>query len=426
MSARRLFDTDVPVAPMRLFAPADEPGETGIVYPGLATGSSSPVFSPQSRPSDVYSIFREMQSQHQEDRPELSTADAELARTQWPLSVVYDRAIAEWRMRQLARGEIKPGTLEKERQSVRCFGAWDSHQQPDNWPAGHIWTGLPVSYLGAHYIERWVEDRLREGMASGTMASRWCHLRTVINVAVRLRVIDATPKVDLTPIHDSHAESAADDGEDDDDSPIVYTTNQLEEVYHALAGQIDLQAAWVLGANVGPRAGDLFGMRWHQKPRSLRIDLDAPEVFYTAQKTGKKHWCPLAPCVVNHLRRLIQSQGHLNPQRPEGLVFPRLTSGNHKKPEKSAAARRRTDRIKDVLRSMGLKVDHKSDDHFHPWQVLRRTATSRLNNHRSGKGQLVTHGKDADVNSQSYWNERPAITEAVMSLPQPAAFRSLD
>ena len=75
---------------------------------------------------------------------------------------------------------------------------------------------------------------------------------------------------------------------------------------------------------------------------------------------------------------MIQVEGHLNPQRPEGLVFPRLTSGNHKKPEKSANSRRRTDRIKDVLRSLGLKVDHKSDDHFHPWQVLRRTATSRL------------------------------------------------
>lgn len=417
MIAKRLFDDDQPSVPMRLFSPPEIESEPRITYPGLRTEDSKPVGK-----TNVLHLFAAMRDENQEDRPSLTEAEVAEARSTWPLNLVYQRAIADWRQRQLKRGEVTTGTLEKERQSVRCFADWDSHQQPPKWPAGHIWTGLPVSYLAAHYLQRWVADRLKEGVLSvGSMKVRWCHLRTVINIARRLGVIDETPKPLLQPIYEAH--SAAAEGDYDDLCPTSYSNDQLEAVYRALAGSIDLQTAWVLGANTGPRTIDLFGLRWQI---NVRIQNDPPDMFYKAVKTGKKHWVPLAPCVVKHLQRLIASQRHLNPNEPHGLVFPELSGGDNKDPEKSRAARDRNCRLKDVLRGIGLNVDNEQDDHFKPWQVLRATCNTRLNNHRSGKGLLVTHGKDADVSSRHYWDERDAITEAVMSLPQPAAFRSLD
>jgi integrase len=196
----------------------------------------------------------------------------------------------------------------------------------------------------------------------------------------------------------------------------------LEAVYFALANEPDLQTAWVLGATIGPRTVDLFSLRWGA---NVQLNASPPEVWYIAKKTGKVHWVPLPPCAVAHLRRLARSQGHLNPDEPEGLVFPRLTAGGSKDPEKSRSARARNDRIKAALLSSGLDANNEASDYYKPIQVLRSTCNSRLNNHDAGKGLLITHGKDADVSSQAYWNERDSIIEAVMSLPQPTAFLSL-
>lgn len=414
-AARRLpfGDDDRPSLPIRLFRGPENESDTRTIHPGVgATGGRSP---------DLAAIYAEVRDGHQTDQPAIAEADLATARATWPLALFYDRVLAPWRHRQLGRGSVAEGTLQKERQSLRCFDAWDQQQQPARWPAGNIWRGLPVGYLAGHYFERWAADRVAT-LAVDTVESRWCALRTVVNWAMRLGAMDAQKLPSLAPVFDRRREELAlVDGDYDDFVATTYTLDQLEAVYRALAGELDLQAAWVLGSAAGPRTVDLFGLRWGQ---NIRLQADPPELFYRARKTGKVHWVPLAPCVVAHLRRLARSQGHLNPEEPEGLVFPRLTAGASKDPEKSRTARARNDRLKAALAAAGLPADAESDYHK-PVQVLRATCNTRLNNHRAGKGLLVTHGKEADVSSRHYWDERDALIEAVMTLPQPPAFLSL-
>jgi integrase len=359
------------------------------------------------------------------DQPEIAGNDLAACRAGWCLARFYDCALAPWRRRQLGRGEVAAGTLQKERQSLACFDAWDQSAQPDNWPAGHIWRGLPCSYLRGGRFEQWAADRLQT-LSIGTVESRWCALRTVLNCAIDLGAMDRQKLPNLAPLFESRRNELALLGDYDDFVATTYTLEQLEAVYLALASEPDLQTAWLIGSIAGPRTVDLFSLRW-----GMNIKLPTPgrlygELFYTARKTGKKHWVPLPQWAIAHLRRLADSQRHLIPGEPEGLVFPRLTAGASKDPEKSRAARARNDRLKAAMVACGLDADRDDSDFHKPIQVLRSTCNSRLNNHRAGKGLLVTHGKDADVSSQSYWNERDSIIEAVMSLPQPPAFLCLN
>lgn len=417
MTARKLFDDELPKFPIRLFPGDDDGSDTRITYPGVGA---------QDGPkADLLSIYAGVAADHKADQPTLGQADIAQARETWSLATFYDNVLAGWRRRQLGRGEVEAGTLQKERQSLGCFDTWDQKQQPDNWPGGQIWRGLPCGFLQAHYFERWATDRLEgvgrpKPLAIATVESRWCQLRTVLNWAMRLGVMDQIVLPCLTPLLDKHQRKviSMDQSDFDDFSPTVYSDHELGAVYLALASESDLQTAWVLGANTGPRTGDLFGLRWQG---NVRLKATPPHLFYEAEKTGKRHWVPLAPCVVAHLVRLAKSQNHLNPLEPEGLVFPRLTAGDSQDPEKSRAARARTARLKSALVAAGLQ----GHDYTKPIQILRATCNTRLNNHRPGKGLIVTHGKDADVSSQHYWNEREPLIEAVMTLPQPAAFLSI-
>lgn len=409
MPARRLFEVDPPSLPLRVYSPAERRSDTRITQPGVGAGARA----------DLAAIYASVRDEHQEDSPEISPADHAACRASWGLQRFYDVVLSPWRRRQLGRGEVKPGTLQKERQALGCYDAWDQQQQPERWPAGNIWRGLPCSFLAGHWFERWATDRL-ESLAVDTVESRWCAVRTVLNGAIRLGVTEAVAP-NLSPLFDRKRELMALDGEYDEFVATTYTVDQVEAIYLALAGEPDLQTAWLLGAVAGPRTVDLFSMRW-----GVNIKIPTPgrtygEMFYTARKTGKKHWVPLPLFLVAHLRRLAQAQGHLVATEPEGLVFPRLTAGASKDPEKSRAARARNDRLKLALASVGLPTDEASDFHK-PIQVLRATCNSRLNNHRAGKGLLVTHGKDADVSSRHYWDERDSLIEAVLSLPWPNVF----
>lgn len=414
---RRLFpDSTEPSPVLKLFSAPDGPPAHRTTYPGR---SDQDAILPRSTPN-LAAIYSTIRDEHKQDGPE--PIDPATVAAEWPLGRLYEESLSPWRRRQWERGEVARGTLEKERQSIRDFSEWDCHQQPAHWPAGHIWRGLPCGFLAAHYFEQWAKDRLRAGLAAGTVRSRWCQIRTVLNCARRLGVVQIAPP-NLAGVIATEEQAAVDRGEIDEDDfvPTTYTDDQLSAVYQALSGRFDLQTAWVLGANCGPRSGDLFGLRWSI---NVKLHSEVPELFYKATKTGKRHWVPLAPCVVSHLRFLAKSQSHLDPSAPEGLVFPRLTSGNCRDPEKSRAARERNAILKAALDSVGLAVQQ-VPDYAKPWQVLRATCNSRLNNHRSGKGLLVTHGKDTSVSSQHYWNERPALIEAVQSLVQPAVFNRL-
>ncbi len=425
MPARKLFDDELPSLPIRLYSGAETGSDTRTTYPHVGANQGSGVRNQEARQAgslshgraDLAAVYASVRDDHRVDVPELSAADLAACRASWCLQQFYDQGLAEWRRRQLGRGEVSGGTLAKERQSLRCFDAWDKEQQPARWPGGNIWRGLPTWYLAGHYFERWAEARLQT-LAIDTVESRWCALRTVLNWAIRLGAMESRRLPCLAAVFEKRRTELALDGDYDDFVATTYTLDQLEAVYRALASEPDLQTAWILGATAGPRTVDLFSLRWGV---NVRLNVSVPEVFYTALKTGKKHWVPLPPCAVSHLRRLALSQSHLIQGEPEGLVFPRLTAGASKDPEKSRVARGRNERLKGALALVGLPTDGGSDFHK-PVQVLRSTCNSRLNNHRAGKGLLVTHGKDADVSSQCYWNERDALIEAVLTLPQPGAF----
>lgn len=425
MTARQLFPTGQPSLPLRVFSEPDEPSDVRIVYPHVQkpVPSGPGIVRPETLNPDVMAAFALMREANQKDVPRLDESTRQAARL-WTLAEFYDQALSGWRHRQLDRKEVSQGTLQKERQSLACFSEWDKRQQPPNWPSGNIWRGLPVSFLSAHYFEQWAIERLNGGLAIGSVEGRWCQLRTILNWLVKLRVIDQSPACNLAPAIERHRQAAIDRGDldEDDFTPTAYTDSQLSAVYAGLSGRLDMQTAWVLGANSGPRTVDLFGLRWGI---NVRLDAETPEMFYKAKKTGKRHWVPLAPVCVAHLKRLVHSQGHLDPLAPGGLVFPHLTAGSCSDSEKSHAARARNAVIKSVLASCRIS-EANPKDYAKPWQVLRATANSRLNNHSPGVGLIVTHGKEANVGNAHYWNEKPLITKAVMELKQPDAFWTVE
>lgn len=362
---------------------------------------------------DIARLYETIRDENHDPVPELSESDRAYARSHLSVARCYVRYLKDWRNNVRLQGKIKSGTLQKELQSLRCFDRWDADpgRAPDQWPRGVKWTGLPIGYVAHKYVEQWARSRLAEGYAVGTMEARWCHLRTVLNMIRRMGVIETLPDVDFGAVVAAFQRSVGD--LDDDLVPTTYTAQQHVAVYNGMH-EADLRAAWVIGSNAGPRTVDLFSLRWSVNVRFG----DQPHLLYTARKTGKRHWVPLHPITIKHMRRLVALQGHLDPEQPQGLVFPRLTS-SAADPEKGRVARARNDRIKRVMMAVGIDTD---GDYEKPWQVLRATCNSLLNNHRAGTGQLVTHGKDADVSSQHYWNHHPALVEAIATMPMPAAF----
>lgn len=363
--------------------------------------------------SDLESCFESIRDESR-GLPDLSAADLRAAQREMNLMSIYERYLAPWRTRRMKDGKVKKNTLQKERQSVRCFSMWDMDpaRAPAEWPRGIAWKGLPASYLCQKYFEDWIKARLHRGMAIATMDARWNHVRTVMNMLKQMGIVPEVPTIEFAPIERQFHAAYGDP--DDDLVPTIYSDDQLVAAYQQMH-EPDLRCAWVLGINCGARTVDLFQMRWQ---RDIRLGA-RPEVYYTARKTGRRHWVPLHPFTIVQLRRLIYVQRHLDPDEPHGLVFPRLTSARAEDPEKSLPARWRNKRIKIVLAKAGIAVEGDIDK---PWQVLRSTCSSRLNNHKPGAGRLVTHGKDADVNSTYYWNHHPTLVDAIASMPMPREF----
>lgn len=388
----KLFDPAVPEA-------APEQANTRITNPAVGQ-------------LDLLSYFERVRDEHQDRVKPLAWDEGESFARVHTLPQFYEHLMKPSRDELLQTGKLKRGTLEKELQALRYFGEWDLRESPADWPADVAWPGLPLLYLTGPYLERWLAHLQRDrGLAVGSILPLWYQLRTVLNFAVKLQVLRKAPQPDL-----GRAIKGDEDVDEIDDLvPTTFTAAELEAVYRALDGEVEMQVAWVVGSNVGPRTVDLFGLEWDT---NVRLDADFPHVFYRAVKTGKRHWVPLAEVTLKQLNRLRRRF-----LIPQGLIFPNLTSARNKDPESSVRARARNARLKAVLRDLGLPADDKKSDYFRPWQVLRSTCSSRLNNHRSGAGRLVTHGKDADVNSQHYWDHRDLIVEACNTLPQPAAFQ---
>ena len=377
----------------------DAPPAPRILNPGRTLEHS-----PYSPPLAIEALYASVADAHRERRAVVPEAERHRVRRTSTLLSFWREFVLPIRRQDIARRATAPGTLEKETQAMTRFSRWELGAKPDAWPQSVVWTGLPLEFLTGPYIERFLRDLLPQ-LARATVESTWTHLRTVLNMAVKMRAIDAAPKVDLTGIFSGRsADNVA------DFCASAYTDSQLSALYSAFEGDLELQVALVVGANVGPRAEDLFGFHW----RMLTLEAAVPEVWYTAQKTGKRHWMPLAPCVVSHLRMLLDRN-----RCGAGPVFPSLTSPGSKQPGKSRPARRRNRKIKEAMAAAGIPV---TGDFSKPAQVLRSTCNTRLNNHRPGSGLLALHGPDADVNSRHYWNVRPLLIDAVSTLPQPDAF----
>lgn len=404
MLTRTLFDSEqpAPTIPFSLRLMRPEPPDVRI---------NDPHVTPIDGLADLYQSVRD---ENEDSLPELSDEEKRRAREEMSLAAIYQQWLLPWRTDRRKQGKLKGGTLQKEKQSVRCFHGWDASPEraPSRWPRGITWNGLPIGYLAPKYLEKWVMSRLVEGYSPDTMRGRWNHVRTILNLIRRLGIIDNIPILEFCAVVDTYQTQT---GEGDDElPPTIYTPSESIKVYQRLH-EADMRAAWVLGLNGGPRTVDLFSLRW---TANVRLG-ERPELYYRAVKTGKRHWVPLHPIAVQHLQRLIALQGHLDPAQPQGLVFPRLTSAAAADPERSRPARRRNERIKSVMRGVGIPIE---GDYEKPWQCLRSTCNSTLNNHRPGAGFLVTHGKEADVSSQNYWNHHPTLVEAIATMPMPKEF----
>lgn len=345
------------------------------------------------------------------------------------LAAAYRTWVAPHRERDSAeKGKPAEGTLEKERQAIGRWERWDLEQRPPRWPAGRSWSGLPIGHVTAAYCERWVTDSLEDGALSrATISSTWAHLRVVWNwLADRSRVLDAAPKPEVGGTLDRHADDV------EQLAPTRWSLDELDAIHAAIA-RLDadevlvrqLLAAFVLSTNCGPRTGDLFGLRWGD---DVRIDGAEPELVFRARKTGKRHWCPLPPCVVDHLRVVCDSG---QPVGPTGhAVFPDLTAFGKRRPESSRQARRRNALFKQVLRELGYPVDDRRSDHAKPWQIGRRTAYSRVDDQSAGCGEFLCHPPHSAKRRQSsnvkdnYLDWRPRLRQALLAMPQPPRFET--
>lgn len=352
-------------------------------------------------------LFAEVAAEHQDAVRLVPEADRQLVRESLTLSEFHAEWMAPVRRKQMQSGQLSKGTWEKELQALRRYTDWDANpdRRPAKWPAGVAWTGLPIGYLTGPWLDRWIAALAASGLAQDTVESTWYQLRTVLNFAVKVKALDTAPKpAGIKQYYEA----------DDDLFAEVWNLDEVAAIYRQLAGSPQLQTAFVVSVNAGPRPRDLFALRWGTH---VRLDQERPEIWYTAVKTGKRHFAPLAPCTVAHLerlrKRLLVSDGQ--------LVFPRLTSAKNRDPEKSKAARRRNAAIKAAIAEAGLEVPVK------PWQQGRSTCNTRLNAvPPGGIGKLMLHGRDmSDVNSRSYDGAMDRIREAVLAIEQPAEFLAL-
>jgi integrase len=405
-----LFDPDAPasksegwiVHPPR----AEGPAQGSLFPPGVPpiSGTAVPAHAPD--PAALQAHFLRVAQSHQEAIQPIPEALRLQTRETLTLLAFYERWMQPWREKSVRTGDSKKGTWKKERAALANFDRWDKTAFPEDWPAGIVWPGLPIAYITGPYLDRFLKA-MQAATSLGYAQSTWNHLRTVFNFAVKVKALDAAPKPkplsELSP-------------DEEDLFAVTYTVPELGRIYDALAGWPDLQAAWVLGANAGPRSIDLFSLHWQTH---LRLDAAegglSGELTYRAVKTGKTHWAPLAPVTVAHLRQLLDGK-----LLAEGPVFRNLTSHRAKDPEKSRAARLRNDLVKRAIQKAGLEVPAK------PWQVLRATCSTRLNTHRPRTGKLMIHGLDSnDVNEAHYFDPRALLTDAVRTVPQPAEFERI-
>lgn len=391
-----------PPLQLRVFRGDDRADERWIINPAL------PQPEAPARPLQQQ-LFANLAAEHESGPRSLTPAEVKRCREELTLPECYSEFMAPWRQQQIDADKVSAATVSKERTILRAWEEFDLQARPDDWPLGVEWRGCPVGYLAGGYLDRWLEFyAAKDSISSGSLKSAWFHLRTVLNWFRKVGILDRVPAPQPITI-DAPEPDAADF---DDDLATIYSTDELNQLYQALAGAVDLQAALVLAVCCGARAGDLFQTTWD---KHLRLDDPVPMMRYVAEKTHKRHRVPLPPVAVAHLRRLQRSQLF----EAGGLVFPRLVKSRreHKDPENSAAARRRNKRLRDTAAATGLPA------HAKPWQVCRATCCSRFNGVRPGVGSWIigqgTARAGTKLAADHYDNPTEEIAAAIQAASWP-------
>lgn len=359
--------------------------------------------------------FEEIAAEYADDLPALDEAERAKCRTEYSVAYLFQQYLEPYLQKRVRDGKLARGTLSKHGQAVRRFDAFDSDtlRMPAKWPRSLPWRGMPVAFLSAKYFEAalaWMLERPDKPLAPATVDSTWKHLRTVMGLIVRIGGIERVPGPVTLP-----------DACDEDDLTDIYTPAELEAWFAELPTN-ELRAAIAVGLVCGARTEDLFGLRWKaSSPYALGLSLEQQEfttekgekllqygeVDYRAQKTGKRHWCPLPAFAAAWLREVPS----LFPRHEGSLVFAGLWG---EKPK-----RRRNADLKAAQKRAGIPVRHK------PIQVLRATCNKRLNDHRRGLGRDLIHGPDSGINSRFYDDNSDRIREGVLTLKQPPAFEAI-
>lgn len=153
------------------------------------------------------------------------------------------------------------------------------------------------------------------------------------------------------------------------------------------------RTAIVLALNTGPRAWDLFSLRWED----VRFqDFRYGSVFYQAAKTGKIQRPPLNRLARAHLERLKALQ--LDAE----LVFP-----DFRKNKSFYAAWNR------ICAAAGVKA---------PFEAFRKTCSTLHDDVIAGVGAWLTGHSVRGVNAESYQNPTRRVLRAVYDFRNPRAF----
>jgi integrase len=388
---------------LRLFD-IEEPAEAGCAQDHTSCAHPEPAPAAPVVALPPVDLFQRVQRRDRKLQPTIPEADRQRVRQTLTLWEFWSEWLRPGRERQVAADKLAKSTLDKEISVLRRFRDWDLSHPPEDWPVdAPPWPGLPIGFLAEGRLEDFLTHEGKR-KAAASIESDWNHLRTVLNAAVKLKAIVEAPAADL----ESVIEAA--DEDDDDDVATAFSEAELDGIYRRLPSK-ELQVAWVLGANAGPRGGDLLGLDW----KRFHLDSSPPYFRFRARKTDKRHWIPLAPVTIAQLDRLREGRLFV-----EGPLFPSLMNHDCKDPGRSRPARRTIRLVKDAMKAIGIKI---AGDYRKPWQVLRSTASTRLNDFRKGLGKLLTHGPDDNINARSYDDYRDRLTEGVMSIRQPSAFQ---
>ena len=135
----------------------------------LHTRITNPGVKPDGNLAEILEGLTEAEK---EDIPMISDEQREYFQKIGTLAEFYDKVLEPWRRRQVATGLVAPATLVNERQTIRCFSAYDLQARPPQLDPYVPWNGRPLGYIRAAYVTAWIKHRLQFGSARGKLFGR--------------------------------------------------------------------------------------------------------------------------------------------------------------------------------------------------------------------------------------------------------------